>query len=120
MLGCAGRRDRHTAECARLGRLRGPAARCTVISARPAGAVAELSWLGRLEVMTSAISHQGVSDLIGRIYDCTLDPARWEPTLDAIRTLLQTATAQLALFDPRQHRILIQKTLAMDSRLLEL
>jgi hypothetical protein len=39
--------------------------------------------------MTSAISHQDLSDLIGRIYDCTLDPSRWEATLDAIRTLLR-------------------------------
>src|SRR5262245_36306877 len=69
--------------------------------------------------MTSAISHQDLSDLIGRIYDCTLDPSRWEPTLDAIRTLLASKTAQLALVDLRESRVLIQKTLGMESDLIE-
>src|SRR5262245_44386772 len=70
--------------------------------------------------MTSAISHQDLSDLIGRVYDCTLDPSRWEPPLDAIRSLLGCRTGQLLLADLRQRRILIQKTLGMEAQLIEL
>ena len=69
--------------------------------------------------MSSTISHQDLSDLIGRIYDCTLDPSRWEPTLDAVRSLLASKTAQLALVDLPENRILIQKTLGMEAHLLE-
>jgi len=69
--------------------------------------------------MTSAISHQDLSDLIGRIYDCTLDPSRWDATLDAIRTMLRTPTAQLALADLRQYRILLSKDRGMDARMHE-
>jgi hypothetical protein len=67
--------------------------------------------------MTSTISHQDLSDLIGRIYDCTLDPSRWDATLDALRKLLQTPTAQLTLGDLRQHRVLLSKDLGMDSHM---
>src|SRR5262245_19670130 len=69
--------------------------------------------------MNSAISHQHLSDLIGRIYDCTLDPSRWEPTLEAIRTLLRGRAAQLALVDPRQGRLLLSKDRGMDAHLHE-
>jgi DNA-binding CsgD family transcriptional regulator/PAS domain-containing protein len=65
--------------------------------------------------MNSAVSHQDLSDIIGRIYDCTLDPSRWEATLDAIRTLLRCPNAHLALMDLHQHRILIQKVLGIDT-----
>src|SRR5262245_22435440 len=69
--------------------------------------------------MTGSISHQDLSDLIGRIYDCALDPSRWEPTLDAIKTRLQCPTAQLGLVDLLQHRILLSKDLGMDARMHE-
>jgi DNA-binding CsgD family transcriptional regulator/PAS domain-containing protein len=75
--------------------------------------------LGGAKAMTVSISHQDLSDLIGRIYDCTLDPSRWEATLDAIRSLLRCPTAQLALVDLRQHRVLIQKTLGMEAQMIE-
>src|SRR5262245_65090999 len=64
--------------------------------------------------MSSAISHQDLSDLIGRIYDCTLDPSRWDATLDAIRGLLLCPNAHLVLIDLRQHRFLIHKVLGVD------
>src|SRR5262245_47110941 len=70
--------------------------------------------------MTVALSHQELSDVIGRIYDCTLDPSRWEPTLDALRSLVACRSAQLALVDLRQRRILIQKTLGLEAHWLEL
>lgn len=66
--------------------------------------------------MTRAISHQDLSDLIGRIYGCTLDPARWAATLDAIRKLLQCLTAQLALLDLRQHRFLLSNDVGMGAK----
>ena len=69
--------------------------------------------------MTAALSHQDLSDLIGRIYDCTLDPSRWEPTLDTLRSMVRCRSAQLALVDLRQHRILIQRSLGIESHWLQ-
>jgi PAS domain-containing protein len=69
--------------------------------------------------MSSAISHQDLSALIGRTYDCALDPSRWEATLDAIRAFLRCLTVQLALMDLRQQRILLSKDLGMDAQLHE-
>jgi DNA-binding CsgD family transcriptional regulator len=40
-----------------------------------------------------------VSNLIGTIYDCAIDPSRWEATLDAVRRLLQCANAHLIVVD---------------------
>src|SRR5262245_15691636 len=70
--------------------------------------------------MKADLSHQELSEAIGCIYDCTLDPSRWEPTLDALRKLVACRSAQLALVDLRQHRILIQKVLGVDAQWLEL
>jgi hypothetical protein len=49
------------------------------------------SWLGGggFGGTHMVISQEDLSHLIGRIYDCTLDPARWESALGEIRTLLQ-------------------------------
>jgi DNA-binding CsgD family transcriptional regulator/PAS domain-containing protein len=71
-------------------------------------------------VATSSISHQDLSDLIGRIYDCTLDPTRWDATLEEIRSQLRGAAVQLALTDLREPRILLNKALGMDARMLAL
>src|SRR5262249_1914776 len=54
-----------------------------------------------------------------RVYDCTLDPSRWDETLEAIRTLLQGRAAQLALVDVRQPRLLLSKDRGMDAHLHE-
>jgi DNA-binding CsgD family transcriptional regulator len=40
-----------------------------------------------------------VSELIGGIYDCAVDPAGWEQTLDQIRAFLQCANAHFTIFD---------------------
>jgi PAS domain-containing protein len=69
--------------------------------------------------MTSAISHQDLSDLIGRIYDCTLEPSRWKATVDAMRSLIEGADAQLALIDVRQYRYLVTANVGLDARSLE-
>src|SRR5262245_18422388 len=70
--------------------------------------------------MNADLSHQELSDVIGCIYDCTLDPSRWEPTLDALRSLIACRSGQLALVDLRRHRILIQKALGIEAQWLEL
>jgi len=41
-----------------------------------------------------------LSDLIGAIYDCAIDPGRWETTLLDIRDFLQCHNAALYLLDP--------------------
>jgi DNA-binding CsgD family transcriptional regulator/PAS domain-containing protein len=77
---------------------------------------------GRAEIfaMTAALSHAELSHVIGCIYDCTLDPSRWESTLDALRSLVHCRSAQLALVDLRQHRFLIQKNLGLEPQWLGL
>ncbi len=53
--------------------------------------------------MTSSVSSdeaQHVSDLIGAIYDCVVEPSRWDATLDATRGLLDCANAILYVVDP--------------------
>ena len=68
----------------------------------------------------AVLSNQELSDIIGHIYDCALEPARWEPTLDALRNLLRCRSAQLALVDVPRHRVLIQKTIGIESHWLQL
>jgi DNA-binding CsgD family transcriptional regulator len=43
---------------------------------------------------------QRLSDLIGAIYDCAIDPGRWEATLSDIRDFLDCQNAMLYLYDP--------------------
>lgn len=69
--------------------------------------------------MMGDLSHHHLSDLIGRIYDCTLDPGLWEPTLDGIKGLLQCKGAQLFLNDARHHRTIMQKKSGLDSYWLD-
>jgi hypothetical protein len=38
-----------------------------------------------------------LSGLIGSIYDCALDPAKWEPTLATVAEALDFQTALLSL-----------------------
>jgi DNA-binding CsgD family transcriptional regulator/PAS domain-containing protein len=65
-------------------------------------------------------SSQRLSEIIGRIYDCTLDPDRWEGTLDELRSLLDCKIAQLGLIDTRGHHLLIHKTLGMEAGWFEI
>ena len=43
--------------------------------------------------MTEALSHQDLSDLISRVYDCTLDPSRWESTLGVMKGVMRVQNA---------------------------
>ena len=69
--------------------------------------------------MSDHLSPQALSHLIGSIYDCTLDPSRWEPTLVSLTKVIGTQTAMLALTDMRHNRILLSKTVGMEPRWLE-
>ena len=43
----------------------------------------------------SGLSEVGLSDLIGEIYDCVIDPTRWDATLDKLRGVLDCAGCAL-------------------------
>jgi len=66
------------------------------------------------------LSSQEISKLIGSIYDCALDPSRWEQTLDELRTAFDGLTAVLHLNDLRHHRLLILRTVGLEAYALEL
>jgi DNA-binding CsgD family transcriptional regulator/PAS domain-containing protein len=67
-----------------------------------------------LEAMTEAVSSRALSELIGSIYDCALDPDLWEPTLGCIRDALGCQNAQLHLSDLRSNRLLISKVVGFE------
>jgi hypothetical protein len=64
--------------------------------------------------MTDAVSRQAFSDLIGSIYDCALDPSRWERTLGDISEALDCFALLLALTDLRHERFLIHKRVGLE------
>lgn len=64
-------------------------------------------------------SNQHLSELIGRIYDCTLDPARWDATLHAIKDLLRCAHAFLHLDDLITRRSMISRSAGIEPQWLE-
>ena len=64
--------------------------------------------------MADAISPQALSNLIGSIYDCALDPSRWEETLPNVMDALESHIVTLHLSDLRHDRFLINKTVGMD------
>ena len=55
-----------------------------------------------------------LSDLIGAIYDCVLDPSRWDATLDEVRQFLDCANVVLALLDLRTDTVRLQKTIGIE------
>src|SRR6516164_3894020 len=56
-----------------------------------------------------------LSQVIGVIYDCTLDPSRWEEALAQIRDVIDSRTAVLHLNDMRGNRILIYGSVGISS-----
>lgn len=70
-------------------------------------------------VAMAAFANETLSTLIGSIYDCVLDPSRWEATLAEIAGLLHSEKAILSLNDLRQDCILIKKTVGWDPHWLE-
>lgn len=59
------------------------------------------------------------SDLVGSIYDCTLDPSRWELTLGEIAQAMAGESAILSLNDLRHDRLLINKSIGWPPAALE-
>ncbi len=53
------------------------------------------------------VSAERVSYLIGLVYDCVIEPARWEATLDAIRHELGFSNAVIAVWALPSGRFLL-------------
>jgi hypothetical protein len=60
--------------------------------------------------MPAFVSPEALSTLIGSIYDCALDPSRWDQTLGEMREALECQNAAIRLNDIRHHRFLILST----------
>jgi DNA-binding CsgD family transcriptional regulator/PAS domain-containing protein len=56
-----------------------------------------------------ALPPRVLSDVIGAIYDCTLDPSRWERALQKVTDAMSGESAILSLNDLRSHRMVIDK-----------
>ncbi len=69
--------------------------------------------------MANFPSQEALSETIGSIYECALDPALWEETLDRIRSLMKSCNAQLGLFDLVNKRALLEKSVGIDPYWLE-
>ena len=69
--------------------------------------------------MADAISRQALSDWIGSIYDCALDPSRWDRTLADVRDALDCYTSGVSLMDRCHHRFLLNKTVGFEPYLLQ-
>ena len=59
--------------------------------------------------MPDPILPQLLSELIGSIYDCALDPERWDQTLSELRQAFRSGGTGLALMDRRRGRMLVRK-----------
>lgn len=62
----------------------------------------------------AAFSNQALSDLIGLIYDCVIDPSRWQDTLTRIAHALHSEKVILCLNDLQQDRALIEKSVGWE------
>ena len=69
--------------------------------------------------MSSPISPQALSELIGSIYDYALDPGHWDQTLSELRNAFLGETVSLGLLDLRHGRILINKDVGLAPEQLE-
>jgi DNA-binding CsgD family transcriptional regulator/PAS domain-containing protein len=69
--------------------------------------------------MARVISPRALSELIGSIYDCALDPTRWDQALADIARALRCRTGQLYLSDVRKQAILLSKSAGMAPEMLE-
>lgn len=54
-----------------------------------------------MRVPSSGLDEVELSDVIGEIYDCVIDPSRWDATLDRLRRLLDCAGCALYVTDLR-------------------
>jgi DNA-binding CsgD family transcriptional regulator/PAS domain-containing protein len=75
--------------------------------------------IGRLlEAIVAAmqLSQHALSNLIGSIYDCALDPSLWEQTLEVMRAALDCQEAAIRLSDLRSGSFLIYKAVGTEVR----
>jgi DNA-binding CsgD family transcriptional regulator/PAS domain-containing protein len=70
--------------------------------------------------MGEVLSHRKLSELIGSIYDCALDPGRWEPTLSEVADTFDCAVVSLTLNDLHENRFLINKAAGWEPGLLRI
>jgi len=63
---------------------------------------------------TQTVDAERLSDLIGAIYDCVLDPSRWDSTLDEIRKFLGCANVVLSSLDLRTDSFRVQKVIGIE------
>ncbi|MEJ0097096.1 MAG: hypothetical protein WDM84_03035 [Bauldia sp.] len=69
--------------------------------------------------MTGMLSHAELAALIGSIYDCALDPERWEDTLLRFRDAFTAQNAQLLLMDIGERRMTLAKSVGVTPEWLE-
>jgi DNA-binding CsgD family transcriptional regulator len=69
--------------------------------------------------VVDAISPRALSELIGSIYDCALEPSRWEKALPNVMDALDCHAAVLHLNDLRNGRVLIHKNVGIEPCWLE-
>jgi hypothetical protein len=62
---------------------------------------------------------RALSELIGSIYDCTLDPGLWERCLGQISEALECATTVLSLADIPQDRFLLTRQVGIAPEWME-
>jgi DNA-binding NarL/FixJ family response regulator len=70
-----------------------------------------------VRVVAVEMSQQELSLLIGRIYDCTLDPSKWEAVLSQIAAIFDCHNTVLSLTDIRYDRLLIYRSVGLDEKL---
>jgi hypothetical protein len=69
--------------------------------------------------VADAISPQALSDLIGSIYDCALDPSCWDRTLADVRDALDCHQLALTLSDLRHDQLLLHKAVGVEPYQME-
>ena len=68
-----------------------------------------------MNVATPSRDGKHLSELIGAIYDCAIDPDLWDGTLDQIRRLLACANAILYVTDPLTSDLRLLKMIGVDA-----
>jgi DNA-binding CsgD family transcriptional regulator/PAS domain-containing protein len=71
------------------------------------------------DIRAETVPPRVLSDVIGAIYDCTLDPSRWEGALEKVTEAMSGASAILSLNDLRSHRMVIDKNVGWGSSGIE-
>jgi DNA-binding CsgD family transcriptional regulator/PAS domain-containing protein len=72
------------------------------------------SGVGIVKLALSPDELEQLSGLIGSIYDCVIDPRRWDEVLDEIRRSLRCANCVLSVADMQRSVIRSQKSVGID------